>query len=572
MSLGRLGRAPASISLFQPFTTSTAPSPPPSSAPSSPSFLAHHLLDEFSRPRATRDAARLRRLAAHLTPPAAESVILRLPSWRHALDFFRWAAEQPGFRHSCYSLNAMASLLSPHQRAHLDRLAGDAVASRCPMTPGALGFLLRRLGAAGLTDTAARVFDAARTTLSCTPNSYTYNCLLDALAKAGRADDAEARLREMVARCGDESVDSKWGKVEGAVELVGRMEALGMRPSEKTLSVLVHGVLIEGLCQGNKIEKAVHFFEEMKRNGVAPDVRLLKKIIETFCSEGHFTSVVPFINENAEHLKPSGVVSLYNVVLEGLVNSGDIEAAYQLLRSMVHGSERVSNDDTSGAHLFIISEGVKPNSDSFNIVVCGLYRLDEAYEIRKDPSAAIDLLREIRTNGHKPWVKNCTEMVQQLCLSGRITEALQFLDEMLKMGFLPDIITYSAAMNGMCETGKFDEAQEIMEEMLMRFQSQQPYGRWNPAISAVEEGTAFHEAVLVEMEAQEARGEADVLVDSVVHDALRSAAAPLLGYKMKDRPGGGLALPGLSAFCSGRGAEEGNQPVTMASLGSAKFV
>ncbi|XP_039841424.1 putative pentatricopeptide repeat-containing protein At5g08310, mitochondrial [Panicum virgatum] len=418
MSLRRFGRIRSSLSLLQPFTTTRAAASPPAPVPSSPSFLTLHLLDEFSRPSSTRDAVRLRRLAAHLSPPAAESVILPLPSWRHALDFFHWAAKQPGFRHSCYSLNAMASLLPPHQRAHLDRLGGDAVSSRCPMTPGALGFLLRCLGAAGLPDTAARVFDAARTTLSCSPNSYTYNCLLYALAKAGRADDVEARLREMVARCGDESVDRytltsllqcycnaghpeeanavfqrmsdrgwvdehvltmlvvafrKWGKADSAVELVGRMEALGMMPSEKTLSVRVHGfskqgsvdmamemfdkmgtygfcvdlalycVLIEGLCQGNKIGKAVHLFEEMKRNGVVPDVRLLKKIIETFCSEGHFTTVFPFINGNAEHMKPGSVVSLYNVVLEGFVNSGDIEAAYQLLRSMVRGGQRVSN-------------------------------------------------------------------------------------------------------------------------------------------------------------------------------------------------------------------------------------
>ena len=104
MALRRLARAPAWSSLFQPFT-SAAP-PEAEAAYASPSYLAHHLLDEFSRPRASRDAARLRRLAAHLTAPAAESVILRLPSWRHALDFFRWADEQPGFRHSCYSFNA----------------------------------------------------------------------------------------------------------------------------------------------------------------------------------------------------------------------------------------------------------------------------------------------------------------------------------------------------------------------------------------------------------------------------------------------------------------------------------
>uniref|UniRef100_A0A0D9WF67 PROP1-like PPR domain-containing protein n=1 Tax=Leersia perrieri TaxID=77586 RepID=A0A0D9WF67_9ORYZ len=431
---------------------------------------------------------------------------------------------------------------------------------------------------------------------SCTPNSYTYNCLLDALAKAGRADDAQARLQEMVARCGDESVDkytltsllrcycnagrpddanevfqrmsdrgwvdeyvlttlavafSKWGKVDGAVELVVRMEALGMRLSEKTLSVLVHGftkqgrvdkamdmfakmtsygfvvdlamysVLIEGLCQRKDIEKAVTLFEEMKSSGVAPDARLLKKMVEAFCTEGNFTIVGPFINENAEYLKSGSVVTVYNVVLEGLVCRGEVEAAYHLLHSMLCGGHGVNHDVAVGAHMLHITDDAKPNSDSFNIVVCGLCkdkkldmalaltkdmislgckgkilmfndlihelciidRLEEGFGIfnqmkdlglipseftynslfygicrRKDPKAALDLLEEMRKNGHSPWIKNCTEMVQQLCSSGRITEALQFLDGMLQIGFLPDIVTYSAALNGMCKTGEVNSA------------------------------------------------------------------------------------------------------------------
>ncbi|VAI83939.1 unnamed protein product [Triticum turgidum subsp. durum] len=590
MALRRIAGAPTSSSSFKSFTTVLPLAAETASA--SPSYLAHHLLDEFSRPRASRDGERLRRLAAHLTAPAVESVIARLPSWRHALDFFRWADEQPGFRHSCYSFNAMASLLRRRQPAHLDRLAADALAAGCPMTPGALGFLLRCLGDAGLPDTASRVFDSARARLSCTPNSYTFNCLLDALAKAGRADDAEARLQEMLVKCGDGSVDkytltsllqcycnagrpddandvfqrmsqqgwvdehvltmlavafSKWGKVDGAVDLVGRMEVLGMRPSERTLSVLVHGfakqrridkaiemfdkmatygyvadlpmygVLIEGLCRQKQIGKAVKIFEVMKSSEVVPDVRLLKNMIEAFIHEGDFDIVGPFIIENAGKLKPSDVTTLYNVVLQGLVNHGQVEAAYQLLTSRLRGVQGISDGLTVGAHVFDIVQDVKPNSDSFNIVVCGLCkvkklddalalvkdmvgfgskgkllmfndlihelcnldRLDEGYKLfnqmkdlgvipseftynslfygicrRKDPNGAFDLLREMCTNGHKPWIKNCTEMVQQLCFSGRITEALGFLEEMLKMGFLPDIVTYSAAMNGLCKTGE----------------------------------------------------------------------------------------------------------------------
>ncbi|RLN29923.1 hypothetical protein C2845_PM05G21250 [Panicum miliaceum] len=397
MSLGRFGRARSSLSLIQPFTTSTAAASPPAPAPSSVSFLAHHLLDEFSRPRSTRDVDCLHRLAAHLSPPTSESVILRLPSWRHALDFFRWAAEQPGFRHSCYSLNAMASILPPHQRAHLDRLAGEAVSSRCPMTPGALGFLLRRLGAAGLPDTAARVFDVARTTLSCTPNSYTYNCLLNALAKAGRTDDVEARLREMVARCGDESVD------------------------RFTLTSL-----LQCYCKAGRPDKANTVFQRMSNRGWV-DKHVLTMLVVAFSKCGKVDSAVELVGR----METLGMMP------------NRLDEAYEMFNKMK-------------------DLGLKPTEFTYNSLFYGISR-------RKDPSAAIDLLREMQTNGNKPWIKNCTEMVQQLCFSGRITEALQFLDEMLKMGFVPDIVTYSAAMNGMCKTGEIDNALELFRDISSKY-------------------------------------------------------------------------------------------------------
>ena len=80
-------------------------------------------------------------------------------------------------------------------------------------------------------------------------DKYTLTSLLRCYCNAGRPDDANDVFQRM-SELGwvDEHVlttlmvaFSKWGKVDGAVELLGSMEALGMRLSEKTLSVLVHG-------------------------------------------------------------------------------------------------------------------------------------------------------------------------------------------------------------------------------------------------------------------------------------------------------------------------------------------
>jgi pentatricopeptide repeat protein len=238
---------------------------------------------------------------------------------------------------------------------------------------------------------------------------YTLTSLLQCYCNADRPDDANTVFQRMSERGWvDEHVlttllvaFSKWGKVEGAVELVGRMEMLGMKPSERTLSVLIHGfakqgridkamvvfdkmasygfsvdlplysVLIEGLCQENEIMKAVKLFEEMKKKEIAPDVRLLKKLVEAFCKNGDFVSIGTFINQNSKHMKKQ-VVLLYNVVLEGFVNHGEVDAGYHLLSSMVRGCQRISDDDSFSVHMFYIDEDTKPNSNSFNIVVCAL--------------------------------------------------------------------------------------------------------------------------------------------------------------------------------------------------------
>jgi pentatricopeptide repeat protein len=40
---------------------------------------------------------------------------------------------------------------------------------------------------------------------------------------------------------------------------------------------------------------------------------------------------------------------------------------------------------------------------------------------------------------------------------------------MLKMGFLPDIVTYSAAMNGLCKAGEVDNALGIFRDISAKY-------------------------------------------------------------------------------------------------------
>nr|CAD1836226.1 unnamed protein product [Ananas comosus var. bracteatus] len=369
------------------------------------------------------------------------------------------------------------------------------------MTPGALGFLIRCLGALGLVEEAEHVFDHAGD-LNCVPNSYTYNCLLEVLGKAGRVESSETRLREMM----------------------------------------------QGVVSGKDLRRALDLYMDMKRQGISPDVRLLKKMISAFCGENDLVGIGRLFEENKEILSSSSCVALFNAILDGLVNQGDVDRAHSLLRVMIEsvGTEvpssimeepKIGENEATLENLFNVKRAVIPNSDSFNIVICGLCevkkldtaltlvndmvglgrrgkllmfnnlilelctvnRLDEAYEIfgkmkelgivpteftynslfyglcrRKDSIAALDLLREMRSEGHVPWIKHCTTMVKELCMNGEVAKASEFLSDLLKAGFIPDLVAYSAAIdvahniiiNGLCKAGRLTEAQDILQNML----------------------------------------------------------------------------------------------------------
>lgn len=563
---------------------------------------AHQLLDEFSQPKDRRDQNKLHHLGLLLTPSTVESVLKGLRQWKTAHEFFSWAKCQPPYKHNCYTYNTFASILAQAKRnTQLRTLANDLVASGCAMTPGALGFFIRCLGNLGLVEEVQFVFDRA-SNLSCVPNVYTYNCLLEVFAKAGHIDLLEMRLQEMASRPGlepdkftltsllrcycnvgklDNAVEilyrmesncwvdlhvltilivafCKWGEIEKACELIGRMEAYGMQPDEKTFIILIHGfvkqgrvdkaqemfdkmtgagfvgdlplysTLIEGLCEKKEVPVALKLFEEMKSNGISPDTRLVRKLVSIFCKEGELESACKLFAENAKDLKSGSIVSICNAFLEGFVNSDQITRAYCLLKVMIRPGELDECKKGLDPQLVHLVEGVKPNDDSFNTVICGLCkdkrlddalnlindmaifgckgkllmynnlidelckvdRLEESYKLfermkglnifptefsynslfyghsrRKDTSGALALIREMRVHGYIPWRKHCTMLVQQLCLNGRTGEAYMFLGEMLKLGFLPDMIPYSAVIDGLFKSGCADKATELFQDL-----------------------------------------------------------------------------------------------------------
>ncbi|PHT58347.1 hypothetical protein CQW23_00710 [Capsicum baccatum] len=109
----------------------------------------------------------------------------------------------------------------------------------------------------------------------CVPNSFTYNCLLDAISKGGDVGLTELRLKEMCSYGWE--LDNKWGKVDKAFELVERIEDLNISLNEKTCFVLTHGFVRE-----SRTDKAVQLLDKMKKMGFVMDIFDYGVLIEEF--------------------------------------------------------------------------------------------------------------------------------------------------------------------------------------------------------------------------------------------------------------------------------------------------
>ncbi|KAI4370752.1 hypothetical protein MLD38_019066 [Melastoma candidum] len=453
--------------------------------------IVHSLIDVFTGNPFSPDDPRLRGLSLVLTPKVVESVLNGLRSWKVAHRFFSWASNQTGYWHNAYTYNAMASILSrARQNDPMRRLLRDVVDSRCNMSPGALGFLIRCLGNLGMVEDANLMFDEVRKMGLCVPNGYTYNCLLEVIAKSSDADIAEMRLKEMQdmgwgkdkhtltsmlqVYCNSGKLDatlrvftemyekgwadvyvysilvvsfSKLGEVNKAFELVERMEGSNMRLNEKTFYVLIHG-----FARANRVDKALKLFDKMLESGFMPGISLYDVLIERLCKNREFGKAFDLYAGIKDHgLRPD--VDLLKKLTSYFSDESELAL---LLRGMPGDVSRASKTLLYNSFIsFYINSGSPEKAWELLRAMTGDGCVD-------NPVMAEFLNSE---DGCFADATSFTLVINNLVESGKLDSALSLFREMRKMGCEGSTFLYNNLINGLCDSNRLDEALEIVNEM-----------------------------------------------------------------------------------------------------------
>ncbi|KAL0355173.1 UNVERIFIED_CONTAM: putative pentatricopeptide repeat-containing protein, mitochondrial [Sesamum radiatum] len=435
------------------------------------------LVSIFTRKPFCLESPELQELSSKLTPEIVETVLKSFRNWRLAQLFFSWASKQEGYSHSCYTYNALAAVLSnARQIAPLRELAESILISQCLWTPGAFGYFLR--------------LNEMRD-LGCRMDKHSLTPALQCYCSAGMFDKALMVFNELNEKGWvDQHVlaillvsYSKCGEVDMAFELIEWAERnLKISLNEKTLCVLIHG----GLCKNREMGKALMLYTHMKESGISPDVQIISQLLSCISEE---RDMVQLLEDSWINLDMVNRLLLYNSVLTSLVNGGNVDKAYHLLKATTVSGLNVSSrvDKT-----VLIKE--KPDTTCFQTVIDGLCKVDkldmavdlfhiEARNFLADMtkegflpdmiaySATIDgflnineldqalkLFREICERGYCPDVVAYNTIIKGLCKAKRITEAEDILNEIFGKGLVPSVVTYNLLIDGWCKNGDTNQA------------------------------------------------------------------------------------------------------------------
>lgn len=271
------------------------------------------------------------------------------------------------------------------------------------------------------------------------PSVHTYTSLIDRMFKDGRLDLAMKVLSQMLKDSCSPNVVTytamvdglcKIGETEKALNLLSLMEKKGCSPN-----VVTYTALIDGLGKAGKVDASLKLFTQMKTKGCAPNYVTYRVLINHCCAVGLLDDAHLLLDEMKQTHWPKYLQG-YCSAVQGF--------SKKFLASLGLLEEMESHDTAPIAHVYgmII--------DSFSKAG----RLETALELHKE-------MMEVSSPLNMTSKGMYTSLIQALCLSSQVEEAIALHIEMTRRGTMPDLSLFVCLIKGLIAVDKWNEALQL---------------------------------------------------------------------------------------------------------------
>ncbi|XP_020237444.1 pentatricopeptide repeat-containing protein At1g09900 [Cajanus cajan] len=291
------------------------------------------------------------------------------------------------------------------------------------------------------TDEAKREFDAALEK-GFQPDAATLTVLINSLCKRGRVNKArevfEVMTREGYNYKGSVQAQncllkglSYVGKVDEALEMLMGMKGTSLEPD-----VYSYTAVMDGLCKVGRSDEAMELLHEAVGAGVVPNVVTFNTLFQGYSREGRPMEGFDVLRLMEEHGCVPDCVS-YNTLLHGLLKWNEVVAALGVYREMV-------------------GLGLEVDVRMMGTLVRRLCK--RSWREKGLLEDAGEVFEKMKERGSVVDQGTLKVMVQALCWGKRFDQALANLNEMVRLGYFPEAVTFDKVIQGLCAGGRVDDA------------------------------------------------------------------------------------------------------------------
>lgn len=454
---------------------------------SHPFALVHHLVSpvkcstdrkpEKSPFKASSNQEQPRQSAktTFLSPQLVLTTLQNCPSDLVALSFFLWCARKQNYFHDKPAFRHMVGVVSnlTHKYGSVRGILEELESIGCETRAQTLLLLMRVYWRAAMHDMVFEAF-AAMSGYGYVPNTYVRNIIVDVLFKIGSVDAALRFLEETQAPnflsfniavcnlCRLNEVDKvkgvlrcmlsrgyymnletyalvlncfcKFGRLEEASQLLGMMVVVGA-----PVSVNVWSILIDGYCKSGWIEVAAYILEKMVAIGCSPNIVTCTSLIKAFL-ESRMPGKAFEILDTLESKGCFPDLVLCNVLIDCLSKMGCYEGAFEVFSSLR-------------------DLRLQPDVYTYSSLVTTIC-LSRQYVLLPLLTSGLSIEPDL-------VVSNC--LLSYFCKSGYPEGAIEFYDDMIDRGFLPDKYSFAGVLNALCRLGRIHEAVNVYHGIIRSY-------------------------------------------------------------------------------------------------------
>ncbi|XP_020101953.1 pentatricopeptide repeat-containing protein At2g38420, mitochondrial [Ananas comosus] len=199
--------------------------------------------------------------------------------------------------------------------------------------------------------------------------------------------------------------------------------------------------LIRNFGKFGLIREALDVFFKIPRLRCAPTAKSLNLLLGILCRRKEGLLLVRDVLLRSPELNIRIEESTFRVLVRALCRIGKVGSAIELMRLMpLHECE--------------------PDAKMYSLVLRTICK-------ELGSAEAVDFLEEMRSVGFVPSVPECNAVIGALVRDGKVNDAYFVLNQMIFDGRRPDVGSYNMVLSGLSSKGNFKEVDELFDEMLL---------------------------------------------------------------------------------------------------------